>query len=101
MSLDFVILDKDGVPDRVVEIGADLHQELISAAGELGLARFEYFSDYYADVVVDKDLSELWQQVQSLRSHTQSNELLEFLNRLTGLISYAKANGSVLYALAD
>lgn len=101
MSLDLVVLDKDGFPERSVAIGVDLHHKLMSTAASLGLDRLDCFSDYYEDATVDENLPELEEQILKLCSQTPPSELLDFLNQLSDLIRHALANGLLLHCIAD
>lgn len=101
MSVDFVVLDKDGFPERSVAIGVDLHQKFMSTAASLGLDRLDCFSDYYEDAMVDDNLPELAEQILRLCSQTPPSELLDFLNQLSDLIRHAVANDLPLHCIAD
>lgn len=102
MSLDFATLGQSGEPEKTVSLGVDLHHELVTMAAARGLARFEYFADYYmdAEVAVD-DLPGLVEQIRTLRSQTGSAEMQRFLDDLGELIAYAVAKRKALHALAD
>lgn len=102
MSLDFVVLDQNGLPEKIVSLGVDLHYELITEASNYGLSGFQDFADYYEDAeIAVGDLPDLDEQVQKLSIQIDSVDLRKFLSDLSELIAYAITNGKVLHVIAD
>lgn len=102
MSLDFVVLGRNGAPEKTVALGVDLHHELVTAAAAHGLVRFKDFADYYADAeVAISGLPGLVEQIRTLRWQTGSADLQCFLDNLNDLIAYAVAQQKTLYVLSD
>lgn len=102
MSLDFVVLDQNSLPEKIVSLGVDLHYELITDASNYGLVRFQDFADYYEDAeIAVGDLPDLAEQVKKLISRADSVDLRRFLSDLRELITYAITNGKVLHVIAD
>jgi hypothetical protein len=102
MSLDFVVLGQNGMPEKTVSLGVDLHYELVTAAAGCGLSRFQDFADYYEDAeIAVEELPSLAEQIQTLRAQTGSDELQHFLVELDYLVAYAMAQRRALNAIAD
>jgi hypothetical protein len=102
MSLDFMVLGKDGSPEKTVSIGVDLHHEFVTTAASRGLASFVVFKDYYEDVeVAVQHLPDLFEQILTLRSQTGSSALKSFLDDLRDLTAYAIDQQAPLCAIAD
>lgn len=102
MSLDFAVLGQNGSPEKTIPLSVDIHHELVIAAANLGLARFQEFDDYYEDAeIAVADLPGLAEEVATLRTQVCSIELQRFLDSLSDLITYASSNEKALHAIAD
>lgn len=65
MALDFAILNKDGFPEKSVEIGGNLHHALISLANSEGTTKvIKRMGDYYEDS--DFSLAEIPSLIEEL-----------------------------------
>ena len=103
MSLDVVVLDKDGRPEREVQIGVDLHSRLVAGALSLDLRTLGRISDYYEDVQFGiQELSALQAEIERLVAHCSGDSsLVEVLRAVHDLASFARERNQGLEAIAD
>lgn len=102
MSLDFVILDQSGAPEKSISLGVDLHHEFVTAAAISGLECLRDFEDYYEDVEITIDrLTGVIEQIEALLAKGGSVELRRFLVGLEDLTANALAQRKSLHAIAD
>jgi hypothetical protein len=102
MSLDFAVLGSTGAPEATVQLGVELHHQLLSCATVRNLRSLLTFEDYYEDAEVSiEQLPTLASEVQFLSSEANSAELRMFLGALDNLITSAILTGRSLHAIAD
>jgi len=102
LSLDFAVLDADDRPIRSVELGVDLHHELLQAASAQGLRGFDRFADFYEDATVSVgELLAFQAQLGAIADREISPDLRQFVRELKDLVAFARAAGRELVTLAD
>lgn len=102
MSLDLVILDADGRPNRETPIGMDVHRRLMEAEtlNEPLLARLH---DYWGDAVFERaELSALMAELEGVMNRVDSDaELSNLLRDMAQIAAAAAAGSRPLEALAE
>jgi hypothetical protein len=103
MSLDIVVLDTDGRPERELQIGVNPHHRLMQVARELQLPLLERISDYYEDAEYRvEELVALEAEVEkTIVRCAGDDELLQILSDLQNLTSYAREVQRRIEAIAD
>ena len=89
MALDFAILNKDGFPEKSVEIGVNLHHALISLANSDGATKvIKRMGDYYEDS--DFSLAEIPSLIEELELVKAKNASEEIKKKIEEMIELSK-----------
>jgi hypothetical protein len=100
MSLDICILDEEGRPSRVVELGVEAHWVLIGrAVPEPMFPMVQRLRDYYCDASFQpSEVESLERELQSLRPTAESPSVVQ---DILALCAHARALDRGIEAVAD
>ena len=104
MSLDIVILGRNGKPESQVRCELGVHDQLIKivVAKKESFSLLERLKDYYSDTRYQtEELSGLLDEIKAAVPRTKHQELIAFLMDFEGIVRKAIDQNSSLEAIAD